>query len=163
MAAINIPSAWSASDTLGASELNTYVRDNMTTISAIFPRNYTVAISLLDADSPVTVVNGIASARLFIPPLVNGFVLSDADACVITASTSGTPTFQIRNVTDSVDILSTRITIDANEKTSYTAATQPVINTSNDDVATGDELRFDCDVAGTGTTGLTIILVFAEA
>ena len=120
-------------------------------------------IPLLDANAPVEVVDGIASFRLFIPDFLDGFVLTEAHACVITASSSGTPTFQIYNVTDSVDMLSTRITIDASEKTSYTAATQPVIDTDHDDVATGDELRFDCDVAGTGTKGLTIMLTFEEA
>lgn len=106
------------------------------------------------------ITTGDGKAYFFIPSDLNGYNLVDADACVTTASTSGTPTIQIYNVTDSVDMLSTRITIDANEKTSYTAATAPVIDTSNDDVATGDELRVDIDVAGTGAKGLTVILVF---
>ena len=63
-------------------------------------------------------------------------------------------------MTDTVDMLSTRITVDANEKTSYTAAAAPVINASNDDVATGDILRVDVDVAGTGAKGLMILLTF---
>ena len=78
----------------------------------------------------------------------------------ILASSSGTPTWQIHNLTDTVDMLSTAITIDANELTSYTAATAPVINAANDDVATGDIIRVDCDVAGTGTAGEDIILTF---
>jgi hypothetical protein len=39
-------------------------------------------------------------------------------------------------------------------------ATQPVVDTNADDVATGDILRIDCDVAGTGTKGTDVILVF---
>jgi len=86
--------------------------------------------------------------------------LVDADAAVYTVSSSGTPTVQIHNLTDTQDMLSTLITIDANEYSSYTAATQPVINASYDDVATGDRLRIDVDVAGTGTKGLDVILTF---
>lgn len=59
-----------------------------------------------------------------------------------------------------VDMLSTPITIDANEYDSKDAATQPVINTANDDLATGDVIRIDVDVAGTGTKGLNVSLSF---
>ena len=91
---------------------------------------------------------------------MNGMNLVKAHAMVSTVSSSGTPTIQIRNVTDSVDMLSTRITIDASEYTSYTAATAPVIDTTKDDVATGDRIAIDVDVAGTGAKGLTIYLAF---
>jgi len=37
-----------------------------------------------------------------------------------------------------------------------------VINTSNDDVATGDRIFVDVDVAGTGTKGLDVHLTFSE-
>lgn len=90
----------------------------------------------------------------------NGMNLVDADAHVSTVSSSGTPTVMIRNVTDAQDMLSTAITIDANEKTSYTAATAPVINGTYDDVATGDEIAIDVDVTGTGSKGLTVMLSF---
>jgi len=56
-----------------------------------------------------------------------------------------------------VDVLSTAITVDASETSSYTAATAPVINTSNDDVLTGDFLRVDIDGAGTGAKGLIVM------
>lgn len=96
-----------------------------------------------------------------VPPQLNGMNLIDADAALVGAvSTSGVPTIQIANATDAVDMLSTKITIDANEPTSYTAATPSVVNTSNDDVATGDILRVDIDVAGTGAKGLVVILTF---
>lgn len=107
-----------------------------------------------------TLATGDGQISFFCPPELNGLNLVDADAAVSTASSSGTPTIQIRNVTQAADMLSTRITIDANEKTSYTAATPPVIDTANDDVATGDEIAIDVDVAGTGATGLAVILKF---
>jgi hypothetical protein len=92
---------------------------------------------------------------------LNGWILTGVAAHVTTASSSGTPTVQIHNVTDAVDMLSTALTIDASEKDSSTAATAAVINASNDDVATGDELRIDVDAAGTGTKGLIVELTFA--
>jgi hypothetical protein len=57
-------------------------------------------------------------------------------------------------------MLSTKLTIDASEKDSSTAATAAVIDTSHDDVATGDELRIDIDVAGTGAKGLMVEMQF---
>lgn len=114
----------------------------------------------LDTGTGSDVTTGDGKRILVIPQEINGWVLTGAHAYVTTVSSSGLPTVQIHNITDAVDILSTRITIDANEFTSYTATTAPVINTSNDDVATGDRLRVDVDVAGTGTKGLGVILVF---
>ena len=75
-------------------------------------------------------------------------------------SSSGTVTIQIRNATTAVDMLTTRVTIDANEFTSYTAVTAPVIDLANDNVATGDRIMVDVDVAGTGAKGLVVALTF---
>lgn len=91
---------------------------------------------------------------------LNGMDLVDVDCCVYTASTSGLPSIDVYNNTDTVDMLSTNITIDANEKCSYTAVTAPVINGATDDVATGDDIRIDVDVIGTGTKGLDCYLIF---
>lgn len=107
-----------------------------------------------------TLETGDGQMYYTVPSDLNGMNLVDADVAVYTASSSGTPTIQVHNVTDAVDMLSTAITIDASEYSSYTAATAPVIDTNNDDVATGDRLRIDVDVAGTGTKGLDVILVF---
>jgi hypothetical protein len=107
---------------------------------------------------PLSVADGVES--IYIPSELNGCNLVGVVAIVDTVSSSGTPTVQVRNVTDAVDMLSTPITIDANERTSYSAAAQPVIDTAHDDVATGDEIAIDIDVAGTGTKGLTVYLRF---
>jgi hypothetical protein len=122
----------------------------------------TVIIQVSDP-SGNAITTGDGKAFFTVPVSLNGCNIIDVDASLTTASTSGTPTIQIRNVTDSQDVLSTRITVDANEKTSYTASTQPVINTSYDDVSTGDQLAVDIDVAGTGAKGLSVILIFKKA
>ena len=111
------------------------------------------------ADSS-TLTTGDGQLIFAVPSDMNGMNLVDADAFVTTVSSSGTPTVQIRNVTDAVDMLTTKITIDANEYTSYTAATAPVIDVAHDDVATGDLIAIDVDVAGTGAKGLGVMLVF---
>ena len=111
-------------------------------------------------DSAIALATGNGLALWTVPSDLTGMDLTDADACVYTVSSSGLPSFQIHNLTDTSDMLSTNITIDASEFSSYTATTAPVINTSNDDVVTGDRIRIDVDGAGTGTKGLDIILVF---
>ena len=126
--------------------------------SYVATRGYTIA--LLDNLTAPTVVDGLGSFYFPIPAQIDGYNLVDADVVLAAASTDGTPTFQIYNVTQTVDMLTTAITVDLTELTSYTAAAQPVIDAANDDVATGDQLRFDCDVAGTSALGCTFILVF---
>lgn len=111
---------------------------------------------------------GDGQAYLRIPAELNGYNLVGVAAAVVTKSTSGTPTVQIARGRQSspttahsfVDMLSTLITIDSNEYDSKDAASAAVINTANDDVATGDLIRVDVDVAGTGTQGLIVTLIF---
>lgn len=95
-----------------------------------------------------------------IPQELDGMNLVSVGAHVYTASSSGAVTVQIHNATDTADMLSTAITIDATEKDSLTAATPAVINAATDDVATADEIRVDIDGAGTGAKGLEIRLGF---
>ncbi len=103
---------------------------------------------------------GDGKAYFTVPSELNGMDLFTVGAHVYTASSSGTPTFMIHNLTDSQDMLATALTIDANEKDSKDATASAVINGAYDDVAIGDELRFDCDVAGTGTRGMEIRMGF---
>jgi hypothetical protein len=103
---------------------------------------------------------GDGQATFVVPAEFNGMNLVSCGAHVFTVSSSGLPTIQIRNQTDTQDMLSTRITIDASEKDSATAATAAVIDTAHDDVATGDEIAIDVDVSGTGTKGLEVRMGF---
>ena len=107
------------------------------------------------------ITTGDGKAYFRINSELNGYNITAVAAHVTTVSSSGTVDVQIANVTDTVDLLSTKITIDANEKDSSTAATAAVINTANDDVATGDEWRIDIDAAGTGAKGLIVEITFS--
>ncbi len=117
-----------------------------------------VILKVIADDTALTTGDG--KMYFTIPVELNGMNLVSVGAHVYTVSSSGTPTIQIHNATDSQDMLSTRITIDANEKDSKDATAAAVIDTTHDDVATGDEIRIDVDVAGTGTKGLEIRMGF---
>ena len=123
----------------------------------------TIEIVLLGTGTALSTGDDFASIYFTVPELLDGRNLIDVDFALASASTSGTPTFQLYNVTDSVDMLSTKVTIDENELTSYTATTPAVVDTTNDDVATGDMIRFDCDDDGnTGALGCTVIMKFRK-
>jgi hypothetical protein len=103
---------------------------------------------------------GDDAIRFRIPAALNGWNISSVAAS--RKSGTGVPAFQIRNVTDAVDVLSTKLTIDSGETDSSTAATPAVINTSTDDVATADQFAIDVDVAGTATLYAYIEIGFTK-
>lgn len=95
------------------------------------------------------------------PASMNGMNLVSVHARAITAGTTGTSDIQIRNVTDTVDVLSTKMTIDSGETGSDTAAVAAVINATNDDVDTNDLWAIDIDaVASTPPKGLIVTMEF---
>jgi len=106
------------------------------------------------------ITTGDDKAVFRVSSLLNGWNLVGVAASVTTVSSSGIPTVQIRNATQAADMLTTKLTIDQSESDSSTAATAAVIDTGNDDVATGDSIRIDIDVAGTGAKGLYVELIF---
>ena len=111
--------------------------------------------------SGVDVATGDGAFYFEVPAALDGMDLVSARARVLTAGTTGTTDIQIHNVTDAVDMLSTKMTIDSGETTTATAATPAVIDTSNDDVATGDLIRIDIDaVSTTEPQGLLVTLEF---
>ena len=92
---------------------------------------------------------------------MGGMDLVNVHARVITAGTTNTCTIQIANVTQAADMLTTKISIDSAETGSETAATPPVIDTNNDDVAAYDLLRIDVDtIHTTAAKGLIVELEF---
>jgi hypothetical protein len=80
---------------------------------------------------------------------MDGMNLVSVQYDFVTAGTTGTHDVQIHNVTQAVDMLSTKMTVDSTENSSSTAATPAVIDTANDDVAAGDRLRIDHDAKHT--------------
>lgn len=120
----------------------------------------TVGIQVVDA--AISTSTGDAKAFFRVPAALNGFNLTGVAASVYTAGTTGTTDVQIRNKTQTADMLSTKITIDSGETDTSTAATAAVIDTANDDVATGDVLAIDVDaVSSTPSKGLYVELTFS--
>ena len=117
-----------------------------------------VVIKVIDDDTALTTGDG--KTHFTIPVELNGMNLVSVGAHVYTASSSGLPNFQVHNATGGADMLSTAITIDASENDSKDATTAAVIDAAQDDVATGDVIRFDCDTAGTDTAGMEIRMSF---
>ena len=118
-----------------------------------------VSIQVYAGTTLCAIGNGQAYFR--VPSALNGMNLKSVAAAVVTAGTTGTMDIQIANVTDSVDMLSTKLTIDTEETDSSTAAVAAVIDTSHDDVTTGDMLRIDIDaVHTTAAKGLCVELQF---
>jgi hypothetical protein len=99
-----------------------------------------------------------------IPAGLTGMNLVSVAASVGTgaagSSSSGTPTFTVRNVTDNQQMLSTSLTVDASEYTSATAAAAAVIDTTKDDVVSDDLIEVAVTTAGTGTLYAQVVLGF---
>lgn len=146
-----------------ASDLNTGTDTaKAVTSDALAGSNFGTATVSIPVTDPagVAITTGDGKAYWRVPSTFNGMNLVAVAAALTTVSSSGIPTVQIANVTDAVDMLSTKLTIDANETDSSTAANAAAIDASHDDVATGDMLRIDIDVAGTGAKGLMVELQF---
>lgn len=121
----------------------------------------TKSVEMICFDFGTDVATGDGKGYFRVPSSLNGMNLVAVAARVITAGTTNTTDIQIHNVTDAVDMLSTKITIDSTETDSSTAATPPVIDGAADDVATGDLLRIDVDaVSTTAPKGLLVVLEF---
>ena len=138
------------------------------TMTATGPRGETdrrriggVMLSQPGAASPSI---GDGKAYLRIPSEMNSLRLTAVGASCTSAGTSGATSVQLRRVRAGVgvDMLSTPITIDANETDSSTAAVAAVIDTNNDDVQTGDQVFFDLDAVSSGARGLYISFTFNE-
>jgi hypothetical protein len=120
-----------------------------------------VQLMVLDDDTTLNVGDGAGGLFFRVPSALNGMNLVGVAAAVGTAGTTGTTDIQIYNVTQAADMLTTKITIDSTETDSKDATAAAVIDTANDDVATGDILRIDIDaVSTTKPKGLVVELVF---
>lgn len=122
-----------------------------------------VYLKVLWHDEAISIGNG----QLFfcVPAYLAGQIV-DFDISIITASSSGLVTVQMANCGNNpaatgTDILSTRATIDVGEYDSMHAASQPAI--TNPNIVSGDFLRIDVDVAGTGAKGLDVFFVIEKS
>lgn len=113
-----------------------------------------IAVAISDETTAIT--TGTAKVTFRMP---FAMTVTSVRASLSTASTSGNPTFDINE--GGTSILSTKLSIDANEKTSTTAATPPVISDSA--LADDAEITVDIDTAGTGAKGAKVYLIGRRA
>jgi len=114
------------------------------------------------------ILSGTGPSFFRIPSALNGLDLIDCGAQIAATGSTGTVTIQLSRGRQStptsapsfVDMLSTPITIDADEFDSKDATTPPVIDTSNDDVQTGDRIRINIPTVATSSKGLSVTLRF---
>ncbi len=144
------------------------VGDKVVTAEALGDSDYGERIIGILISDPAgdALTTGTAKATVRIPSSMNVMDLKEANASVTTVSSSGAITIQlVRSRRSSptartlVDMLSTEIDIDVSEFDSLDGAAE-VINTSNDDVSTGDQILIDVDAAGTGAKGLYVEMIF---
>ena len=90
----------------------------------------------------------------------HAFTLTAVRGSLSTASTSGDPQIDVNKGGTSVFSSAQKLQIDANEKTSVTAAASPTINSGSPlAVSDDDEFTFDVDTAGTGAKGPKVALI----
>lgn len=157
--------SWTPASYAVASDLNTGTNTNKpVTSDALAGSNYgTAVVPLIVFNDSTDCATGDGAGDIWfrVPSVLNGFDLVGVAACCQTAGTTGTMDVQVHNVTQAADMLTTKITIDSAETDSSTAATPAVIDTANDDVATGDQIRIDVDaVHTTPAKGLLVELQF---
>lgn len=116
-----------------------------------------------------TVTTGDGKFIFAIPYDLDGARLLYVNAYVTTVSSSGMITVQFHNRTIVNDMLTTPITIDANELDAENAATPWVIDAGYNEYGWPDpdntvfyrqQIRIDVDTAGTGAKGLGVMLGF---
>jgi len=132
----------------GGGTLNKVTIEN---VNKLTKKEYAIALS----DTTTAITTGVLIDSFRIPL---NFTLTEVRASLITASSSGIPTIDINE--GGVSILSTKLTIDANEKTSKTASIAAVI--SDNTLADDAEISFDIDIAGTDAAGLKVTLIGHE-
>jgi hypothetical protein len=106
-------------------------------------------------DETTAITTGTAKVTWRAP---HAMTVKDLRASLTTVSSSGIPTVDINE--GGTTIISTKLTIDASEKTSTTAAAAFVLSDSA--IADDAEITFDIDVAGTGATGLKVKIYYTR-
>ena len=130
------------------SAVKTWVIAGLATTAQAKTEYLTIACS----DESTAITTGTAKITFRMP---YAMTLTAVRANVNTASSSGVITIDINE--NGSSILGTKLTIDANEKTSTTASSSATISDSN--LSDDAEITVDFDDAGTGAKGVKITLI----
>jgi hypothetical protein len=113
------------------------------------------AMVIACSDETTDITTGTAKVTFRAP---FAMTITGVRASLATASSSGTPTVDINEA--GVSILGTKLSIDANEKTSTTAASAATITDTA--IADDAEITIDIDAAGTGAKGLKVTILYRK-
>ena len=148
---INIANA-PAGTLVGTTATQTLTNKTISAANNTISTNESITLAVSDESTAIT--TGTAKVTFRAPFAMTLYQLPRTS--LSTASTSGIPAIDINK--NGVSIFSTVLTIDANEKTSVTAATTAVLSTTT--FADDDEITVDIDTAGTGSKGLKVTLYY---
>ena len=116
-----------------------------------------VVLAVAVSDETTAITTGTAKVTFRMP---FAMTVTAVRASLATASTSGNPTFDINEGGTSI-LGANKLSIDANEKTSTTAATATSISDSA--LADDAEITIDIDTAGTGAKGAKVYIIGTRA
>lgn len=126
---------------------------NATVDDVVFRSQSIEILEYAISDETTALTTGTAKLTVRAP---FAFTLTGVRASLATASSSGVVTVDINEGDTPTSVLSTKLTIDASERTSVTAATAAVISDSA--IADDAAITFDIDTAGTDAAGLKVKL-----
>lgn len=112
---------------------------------------YRLIVAASDETTALTTGTGKVTFRV-----LDAFTLSEVRIAVNTAPTGSTIIVDVNK--NGVSIFSTRVTIDASEKTSMTAATAAVLSTTS--FAVDNEISIDVDQIGSTVAGAGLKVAF---
>ena len=116
-----------------------------------------VVLAVAVSDETTNITTGTAKVTFRMP---FAMTVTAVRASLSTASTSGNPTFDFNEGGTSI-LGANKLSIDANEKTSTTAATATTISDSA--LADDAEITIDIDTAGTGAKGAKVYIIGTRA
>ena len=146
---------WLMTSQADAGKLYKYQGSAFTQVGGSPTENVVLVVAVSDEATAITM--GTSKVTFRAP---HAFTLTAVRGSLSTASTSGDPQIDVNKGGSSVFSSAQKLQIDANEKTSLTAAASPTINSGLPlAVSDDDEFTVDVDTAGTGAKGLKIVLI----
>jgi hypothetical protein len=153
-----VPSAYARNSGATGAGANTdlvaHIDGINTTLALVKKQIFTVALS----DEATSITTGVAKITFRVPFAMT--LTQIPRASLSTSSSSGAVTVDIKE-TGTTILGVNKLTIDATQKTSTTAATQTTLADSS--LADDAELTFDITAAGTGAKGLKVTLYYQNA
>ena len=139
----------------GTTAPSTYV--SLSTYHIFTGQTYFRVVSIKVMSDIDILTTGTGKVIWTVPSELNSYQIINVGASITsTGSTQPSAQIQITNLTTTFGILSTQITIDSGQTTSYASGTQPVINSLYKVISTGNQLSVDVNTAGINLKGLQI-------